>query len=1050
MTYGEKSFSRTRGRMGWLIGLFLLFGASAAIAQLPIATILGVVRDSSGAVVPGANLTAHNIETGQIRTTVSGADGFYRFSALPVGNYEVHVEHTGFQSALRKGITLTVAQEAVVDFSLEVGAIEQAVSVTGELPLVNTTSGALGGLVSEERVSDLPLNGRNYLDLTLLQPGIQVHRNLNYQAGMVGVWYSSNGAPVRSNNFLLDGAVLQSLMGTSTASVSNTTLGIGGIREWRVITNSFSAEYGLTMGSQMTIVSKSGTNRFHGSLFEYLRNSALDARNFFDLKTSVTPRRLPAFTRNNFGGSVGGPIQKDKTFFFGVYEGLRERLGRTIVSNTIPAASKADPQVVPVIRPILALYPDPNLPANQYTFSFSQPTREDYGQMRVDHTYSDRDSVFGRYTIDDTEQVRPTTFPQFRIIPLSRNQYTTLSENHVFSPTLLNTFRFSYSRTNIRQESPSGISGPQFSFIPGLEIGNISVGGLTPFGPDSPSPFAGKQNIFTWSDDLFYTRGRHSLKFGTLINRYQQYMLVSSFQRGNLNFANLTTFLRGQPLSYVAATPGSIMDRTYHYATLGFYLQDDLRLFSNFTLNLGLRYEFATEFNEPNGSGAALRDIQRDTETTLGAPFLNPSKRSVSPRFGFAWDIEGNGKTALRGGFGLLYDIANLGSGLIVGTTATPPFSSRSTVVNPGALVLPLFFPPGTAGISPRLVDYRLQQPHLLQYNLTVERQLPFDMVVTLAYAGSRGINLMKVTEGNPTAPQILADGRKFWTGREARFNPSWGPIDLRTASASSWYNALQFGLVKRLSRGLQFQSSYTWSKIIDETQGQLGLNAEDNSNYTFPTDPSDRRTDRGLASFDVTHNWRFNAIYRLPQLANSGGLLDKVVNGWWTSGILSIQSGYPFSPVLQANRSRSQVGAAQGDRPDFLPGRRRDSIILGGPDRYFDPTAFSIQPAGFLGTAGRNILRGPGFATLDFSVVKDRPVRFLGEAGKLEFRTEFFNLLNRPNFTTPGVGQSGGNAAAVVFAGVSDAEAPLSTVGRITSTASTSRQIQFALKVLF
>jgi carboxypeptidase family protein/TonB-dependent receptor-like protein len=1111
---GSPSRRNSSERILWAVmSLLFMIGASAVWAQLPTAVILGAVKDSSGGVIPEATLTARNVATGQTRTAVTAADGSYRFPALPVGTYELRVEHAGFQTEVRKDITLAVAQEAVVNFSLQVGTIEQTVSVTAELPLVNTTSGSLGGLVSQERVADLPLNGRNYMDLTLLQPGIQQNKNINSQAGMTGVWFSSNGAPMRSNTFLLDGALMQSLMGTSTASVSNSTLGIEGIREWRVITNSFTAEYGLSMGSQTLMVTKSGTNQLHGSLFEYLRNSALDARNFFDRKPpAICPdeskcRRLPVFTRNNFGGSVGGPIKKDKTFFFAVYEGLRERLGTTQFLFTIPAASRTG-AVNPFIRPILDLYPSPNLGTNQFTWSFSQPTREDYGQTRIDHTVSDNDSFFVRYTMDDTAQTKPILFPQFRVDATSRNQYTTASESHVFSASLLNTFRVSFSRTNLLYLSPSGLIGPQYSFVPGFEIGNITIGGVSPFGPDSPSPFSGKQNIFTYSDDMFLTRGRHSFKFGTLINHYQQYMLVSSTARGNASFADIPSFLAGAAsVIGPAVTPGSFLPRTYHYNTVGFYLQDDLRVKSNFTLNLGLRYEFATQIEETKGHGSAVRDIQHDAAGTLGVPFKNPSLRNLSPRFGFAWDVMGNGKTAVRGGFSLLYDISNFGSGLISASTATPPFSNRSTVTpatpgatlgpTPGTLAftLPFSFPPAAAGKSPRLIDYNLQQPHILQYNLTVERQLPFDTAVTIAYAGSRGINLMKVTEGNPTVPlgtnvngvcapagpnPDINRAGYCWLGNEPRTSPFWTNIDFRTAGSNSWYNSFQLSLLKRLSRGLQFQSAYTFSKIIDETQGQLGLNAEDNSNYTAPTDPTHRNVDRGVASFDLTHNWRFNTIYNLPNHSSGGAAAKALLNGWWMSGILSLQSGYPFSSVLQLNRSNSKVGGAQGDRPDLVLGRNNGNITsgtstgcivvnnqgvpqgiaagtkLGTPDLYFDPCAFAIQAADFLGTAGRNILRGPGFATLDFSLVKDTPLHVLGEAGKLEFRTEFFNILNRANFTTPGVGQSGGNAAGVVYAGnpatlaAGQTQPPLSTAGKLTSTSSTSRQIQFALKLLF
>ena len=1034
-------------RMIPVVFLFVLFmGVLRAWAQLPTATILGVVRDPSGAVVPSVDLTARNVETGQSRRTLTGADGSYRLAALPVGNYEVQAQQAGFQTEVRRGLTLTVGQEAVVNFSLQVGAVEQTIAVTAEAPLVNTTSGSLGGLVDEQKVAELPLNGRNFVDLTLLQTGITQHENRGGTATMSGTWFSSNGAPVRSNNYMLDGAVMGNVYGAAVSSITNTTLGIEGIREYRVATNSFSAEYGMTMGSQMTIVSKSGTNAFHGSLFEYLRNSALDARNFFDWKSPASQRRLPAFTRNNFGGSFGGPIQKDKTFFHVVYETLRDRLGITTVSTVIPSSAKVDggvvPQIYPAMKPLLSLFPDPNLPNNQFTFPFSQPTNENYGQARGDQTFSSNDTFFARYTVDDTRRTRPRSYPQLRDVLESRSQFGTLSESHVFAPTLLNTFRFSYSRTAFKSDTISGIIGPQFSLVPGREIGTVSVGGIQSFAPDAAPPTVTNQNVFTWSDDLFYTRDRHSLKFGVLVNRYQQYIETNLFSRGTVSFPNLTAFLSGQYNTYSAATAGSEQIRSFRNTTLGFYFQDDMRLRANLTLNLGLRYEFMTTPNEVFGRNVALRDIQHDAATTLGSSFKNPSLRNLSPRFGFAWDVRGDGKTAVRGGFGLLYDVGNLGSSLLQGAIATPPFSSTSNVQVPAGLpirfpfAVPLFFPPEAVGKTLRATDYLVQQPHMLQYNLTVDRQLPFDMGLTLAYGGSRGINLMQVKEGNPTVRQVLPDGRLFWAGTEPRTNPNWDGITWITAGGNSWYNSLQVGLTKRMSKGLQLQSSYTWAKLIDETQGQLPADQTGT-----PVDSTHRNLDRGPSEFDVAHNWRFNTIYRLPGLASSNSVFGKLLSGWWMSGILSLRTGFSFSPTLNSDRARKRGGA---NRPDRVAGRNNDNTILGGPDRYFDPLAFSVQPAGFLGNTGRNILRGPGLANLDFSLAKDTPLGFLGEGGKLEFRAEFFNILNRVNFAMPSAAVYAGTGAPNVV------EQPLATAGRITSTANTSRQIQLALRLMF
>ncbi|OFV93566.1 MAG: hypothetical protein A3H28_03380 [Acidobacteria bacterium RIFCSPLOWO2_02_FULL_61_28] len=1073
-----------------------------AFAQLPTATILGVVKDGTGAVVPGASLTARSTETGQTRTVASAGDGSYRFSGMPVGGYEVRVEQSGFQAAVRSGLTLSVGQEAVVNFTLEVGAVTQTIAVTAEAPLVNTTSGSLGALVDERRVAELPLNGRNYVDLTLLQPGVQQTSTPRGQVVRFGVWFSSGGAPLTSNNYLLDGAPMVGIYGGTSSAGTGNTLGLEGVREWRVVTNSFPAEYGTTMGSQMLIVTKSGTNNFHGSLFEYLRNSALDARNFFDYKTAASQRRLPQFTRNNFGGSFGGPIVKDKTFFHLSYEGLRERLGLSQIldaigpdcrgpggrvvwngQGTLPAGSVgpcpqlgANPSgpntnsvtISPAMAPFLPAYAPPNLPNNQFTFPYRQPTTENWGQVRGDQTFSDSDSAFFRYTIYDSEQVVSLNYPQFTRARTSRDHFATLSESHVFTPALLNTFRVSYSRMTLTNRSANlKLLGPESWLVRGLPdfaegLGSNVIGGLTTWGPEVPSPTSYKKDSFIWSDDLFYTRGRHALKFGTLINRYRYWLMNYNQTRGQVNFANLAGFLQGQASTYVAAVPATVdqryiaPDRTYQHWILAFYLQDDVRVRSNFTLNLGLRYEVTTEFQDRQGRATALVDIRNDDKVTVSRTvFKNSSLRNFGPRFGFAWDVRGDGRTAVRGGFGLLYDLGNLAGNMLRGICSVP-LCNLTTVPNPAPFTsFPLVFPPQFAGRSLKGMDYHAQQPHMLQYNLTVERQLPWDTAVTLAYAGSRGLNLYMRTDGNPTVPQVV-NGQKFWTGTDPRVNRNWNDYELYTAAASSWYNSMQFSALKRLSRGLQLQSSYTWSKVLNLPSGQ-GVGDEG-----VVMDPSDIMRDWGPAEFDVSHNWRFNAMYRLPDRGGSGGVAAALLNGWGLGGILSLQTGYPVYATMSFNRSRSNRlgGQLVRDRPDLAPGVKTSEITsgvsrgcgtgtgaiaagtaLGDRWRWYDPCAFTLPLPGYLGNAGRHIVRGPGLANVDFSLRKDTPLRFLGESGQLEFRAEFFNIFNRVNFQDP---------SASVFAGRAAAENPLATAGRITATRTTARQVQLALRLSF
>lgn len=1079
-------------RLGSWCGAFLIFilSGSMALGQSSTGTILGTVKDPSGQVVPGAMATARNVDTGATRTVTTGADGSYLMPELPIGTYEVRTEHSGFSTTVTSGVVLTVAQEAVVNVTLQLGSLAQTVAVTGEAPLVNTTSGSLGALVDEQKISDLPLNGRNYVDLVLLQPGIQQQSNKAAGGGQVGTWFSSNGAPVRSNNMLLDGAIITNLFGAGASSVTGSTLGIDGIQEWRTITNSFSAEYGMTMGSQMIIASKAGTNVLHGSAFEYLRNDVLDAANYFYVPTAASGfRRIPPYKRNDFGGSLGGPIKKDKTFVFGVYEGLRERLGVTTIDSVLPAADHAltsNPgcsgcTVAPVIQPLLAAIPlpTPGLANNGFTYPFTQPTNEDYGQVRVDENFSASDTFFVRYTIDNATQTQTGGFPQFSTVPQSRNQFLTLSENHVFSPSLLNTARFSFSRTNLSQKNPA--SGIPVSFITGtngpLDFGTLSVAGISRFSSVVTAPQFTKQNIFTWSDDIIYTRGRHALKFGALINHYQDDVLRETAANGTITFGSIASFLEGFPSSIATGlTPGSVLGRDYHFNTFGFYAQDDWRFRPNLTFNLGLRYEFTNTVTEINGHGAAFRNILTDAAPTVGPPFQNPSLHNFSPRLGFAWDVFGDGKTAVRGGAAILYDVATLGFSLFQ-TNLVPPFGSQSTIpFSPATtpLVLPLAFPASAAAKSLNGIEWNLQQPTMFQYNLAVDRQLPGNMALTVAYAGSRGIHLIQTSEGNPTIPTFV-NGQPFWTGKNPRLNPAWGSDQLTDSGGDSWYNALQVMLARRLTKGLEFQGSYTYGRAIDDLQGQAG--GETSTTPIYPEFVQDIALERGPATFDLTHDFRGTAIYKFPNFHTQQGFLGGALSGWQLTSIVTLQSGYPFTPVLQTNwsRSGSSGGSNIVDRPNLAPGRSYYSLDhgvtpatctagsgssqrtipagtpLGTQKLYFDPCGFSLPTQGFLGDVGRDSLYGPGMSNVDFSIIKDTALKFR-EGAVLEFRGEFFDLFNHPNFGPPQI--TGSNVAGIVFG---TTPVPLATAGVLTTTTvpgsaspTAAREIQLALKLMF
>lgn len=1096
---------RASGRLGFSAKCFgafafliaLIVTAVPLLSQIPTGTILGIVKDSSGAAVAGAAVSVTNVETNQARTGTTESDGSYRFPALPVGRYTVKIEMTGFRSESRENVLLNVAQEQTINATLQVGATQQEVVVTGEAPLVNITTSSLGGLVNDEQIADLPLNGRNYVDLTLMQTGISQHTNYTAINGLVGTFFSSNGAPVRSNTYMLDGANLGNLVGASTSSISGTTLGVDGIREYKVVTNSFSAEYGLSMGSQMTIVTKSGSNRFSGDVFEYLRNSALDARNTFDylytLPTTVPGggARLAPFVRNQFGGSLGGPIKKDKTFFFATYEGLRavqhnpSSLGvavvppaachtaNYVVSNTacLGLTKPGTTTVAPVMRPLLDILPSPNLPGNEFDYLSTQADTENYGQMRMDQTFSAADTFFARYTIDDGVSTRPEVYPQIWNDWRSRNQFVTLSETHVVSPTLLNTARFSFSRTNLYENSITSLSGPQYSCVAGNTICNWKIGGLTPLGVDATTPLNDVQNIFSLGDDVFWTKGKHALKLGVLLNQFQQFADSPTQNKGMLQFTNLQSFLLGTPATVVVPTPGSNPRKFMVFDTYGFYLQDDYRVLPRLTLNLGLRYEFNTTPRERDGRESNILNPMVNPTPTLGPLVGDPSYHNFSPRVGFAWDVTGSGKTSVKGGFALLYDISNLGSLWVSAGASTPPFANRVSYVNPGLMTMPLTIPctpspcsPATQnlqGTNVNLLNYSYKEPRMLDYNLSVERQLPSNMVLSVAYAGSRGLHLFQPTELNPRTPTIV-NGAYTWPSATAPLiNPYWGSVSIIDSVGVSRYNALQTNLTKRVSHGLQFQVGYTYSRVMDDDQGILGPDTTKAIGPTQVTNPFNPMADYGPAAFDRTHNLHVNSIYHLPDVKTSR-VVGKLLQGWWTGNIVTFESGYPFNPLIQSQRSQSGVGAnAQNlDRPNSIltdadlayakangePNAvlyNPDTVITGNPNQWFNPNMFMLQPRGSLGDIPRNSLRGPGLVNWDFSVNKDTSLPFLGEAGKLQFRAELFNVLNKVNYGMP---------SPTVFTGkpADLAEAPLSNAGLITNTATDPRQIQFSLKILF
>jgi Carboxypeptidase regulatory-like domain/TonB dependent receptor len=1130
--------SRERKSMAsWPLALIMFLITAPVFAQvIPTGTISGAVKDSTGLPVSKASVTVINVESNFSRTTTTSDSGEYRFPALPVGRYNVKVETPGFKTATEKDLTLDVAQEAVVNFAMQVGGIEQQVVVTAEAARVDTTTSSLGHVVDSKQISELPLNGRNFVDLTLLQTGItQFQGNQPGVNGLFGEFYSSNGAPLRSNMYTLDGAIMGNIQAASASSISGLSLGLDGISEYKVMTNSFSAEYGLVMGSQTTIVTKSGTNQFHGDVFEYLRNSALNARNYFDVLYSLPStvpgggRRTAPFQRNQFGGALGGPIIKNKTFFFGTYEGFREVSGNPPnvgVTPTIPAAchtpviggvqtvtnscdSALKPgqteNVTPAIQPILALWPLPNVqPGNQFTYLSIARTHEDYAQGRVDHTISTNDSVFGRYTYDNTNETYPKLYPIFDFGLVERQQYLTLAENHIFSPALLNSARFSYSRSHVLDQTPSAsnpatsmLTGPQYSCITGRTICPFNISSIANFSGSTASAINNTQDIFSFGDDLFWTKGKHGIKFGTLINHYNQYANLGVGQKGTVAFASLQSFLTGVYRNYTTYDPSYSSLKDMLFETVGFYAQDDYHIVSRLTLNLGLRYEFGTQPTEKNGRQSYFLAPPYSNTVTIGPMVGNPTYGNVSPRIGFAWDVMGDGKTSLKGGAALLYDLANVGGVFGLAGLATPPYATSYVVTptsgGPKTLTLPFPIPASTGtlqGTAPTSINHNYQSPHMYDFNLAIERQLPWEMILNVAYAGSRGLNLWQpVSEANPFCPTqntfvpqgctgitaVVPGANPVWANASApRLNPFFSNFSLFGTAGVSWYNALQVNLTKHLSHGLQYQFAYTYAKLLDDTEG---ISNSDTSGATTNQveNPFSPILDWGPANFDVRHNIHVNVLYHLPN-AGEKNFLTKMGNGWWTGSIISFQTGMPFSPTLSSDRQQTGLTGTNGglERMSYVTSANvgavtaaavaaglttcpanasgcipynpvvynHKTVITHTIQQWFNPNMFALQPVGTIGDVSRNILTEPGLVNWDFSLNKDTALPFLGEAGRLQFRAEAFNILNHANF---GPAQNGG----VFSGGVKDTVEQPSFSG-IISTSTPGRQIQFSLKVLF
>jgi len=1098
-----------RSASPWLqIFLFLLclgFGAAPAKAQVS-ASLSGVVTDATGATISGVTVTVRNVDTGATRTIATDAAGRYYASDLPLGRFEIQAVKQGFANETRTGITLVVGQDAAVDITMQLNTVTQRVDVVADAPLVSTTTADISGLVGEQQVKDLPLNGRSYDLLMLLNPGVV---NFTWEkTGGTGISNSStannfsvSGNRPEQNLFLLNGIEYTGAAenNMTPGGPSGQLLGVEAVREFNVLHDSYGAEYGKHPGAQVSIVTQSGTNEWHGSAYEYLRNNALDAHNFFDVHSA------PPFQRNQFGASAGGPISKDKTFVFANYEGFGQNLHQTSVTF-VPANDARDGTFAPlgsacacaaIVQNLLGLWPAPNgpelflpgdVPSGIATLTSSplQTIREDFGTARVDHIFSAKDSFSANYTVDDGANVNATVFdPYSTDITSLREQVLSLDETHIFSPNFLNTLRFGYSRAGyfFTGEPTEGTSAAEgIAFVYGHPVGAVVVGGSTASNPATQLGLAGSnngsnlnvfRNLFTSEDQATVTRGRHQVSFGVWFQRFQSNERLALSQFGQITFPSVSALVAGggtgTTLTY-DPTPTELNWRSFFGAT---YAEDVIRLTPQLTLSLGFRVEFTNGWHEEHRRASDFyftNGVMNTTPHVGGTLFsVNNGTFLAQPRLGIAWSPFGH-KTVLRAGFGIYNDLQDaLGYRLDQNAPFNPTYSIANFTVS--KLPEPISPVPAAAKVLPGGVQPDLKIPTLISYSLRLEQELSQNTALTIGYVGSHGYHEIIGLDANEPAPVICpaalcpanyptlytatgttVAGPAVPTGTpyipaacaagNATCNSALGPSWTWFSVGDSSYNALQIDLNHRFSHDLSLRGSYTWSRALDDGDSLNGTLAQNAPGLV--ENPYDIRTDWGPATYNATNAASINVLYELPfgrnkTIANDlEGVANGIVSGWSVTSIVTIQSGFPFTPQLSYNPSRN--GDTKNPVRPFVNPAFSGPVVEGKPTQWFNPNAFLTEPngSGFYGNLRRDTVMGPGLATWDFSILKDTAIR---ERMRLQFRAEMFNILNHANFNTP-------NLILATLSGTTPVPNP--AAGLITSTSTNSRQIQFALKFLW
>lgn len=1052
--------------------VLLLLLASSVSAQTYRGSIRGTVTDPNSAVIPAASISLASKETNEQRTSVTNAAGEYTISSLPPGPYTLKITAGGFET-LSQDIVLNVNQELRVDASLVVGQVAtdpyMIISPPSDL---KKDSSSIGTLIENHQIVGLPLDGRNFYELTLLVPGAVPAAQGSAGSARGDFAFSVNGAREDANNFLLDGVY--------NVDPKLNTFGVrppvDAIHEFEMLTSSYDAAFGRAPGAQVNVVLKSGGNNFHGSLFEFHRNGALDARNFFAPATEPKPK----YMRNQFGGSLGGPIKHDRTFFFGDYEGTRWREGITRITNVPTAQERAgdfsqslfgipidpftgqpftggmipDIRINAVGRALAALYPLPNrnVPLQNFVSSPTQRDRNDSFDARVDHRIGQRTDLTFRYSFGDRNLFEPFTGPNFALVPgfgdtvKRRSQNIMVGLTQVLNPNLVNETRVALSRvaSSVNQEASrtnSALGLPVISPNPrDVGLSFITVTGFSALGDEGNNPQNSVTNVYQVLDTASYVHGSHLIKFGADIRFAQQNAFRDVESRGRLQFSPfaqisgnaLADLLLGFPLlTSVARVDNPQHLRTHSY---NFFFNDSFRVRPRLTLTAGLRYEFNSPpvdtADRANVYDLASRNLVQ--VGTMGVPrggFV-ADKNNFAPRVGFAWTLGRNELTVLRAGYGIYYDQSPLAPGEALYFNS-PYFDNNIFFSLPGLPLtldnpFPAFFPfplPDSA----LAIQRDLRTAYMQHWNFNIQQQLNDNSVLEVAYVGSKGTKLLTARDINQPQPSALPPGLPFVPRPDPRFDD----INLLESRANSNYHSLQARFQQRLSRGLASLVSYTWSKSIDDASNFFSSAGDSN----FPQNSYDVRAERGHSNFDVRHRLSVSYSYDLPfgkgrEYFANAGWLSSILSGWQSFGVLTFQSGRPFTVALlpdidNSGTGRSILGFGANDRPNLIGNPHLDHR---SPEQWFSTSAFAFAPPGQFGNAGRNILDGPGYQNVNLSLLKDTN---LSEDLNLQIRAEFFNLFNHPNFNLP------------------DNFLGSPTFGRITS-ARDPRHIQFGVKLLF